>query len=389
MSENSLSNRQNKILIITRWFTPGVRAGGVIRTMKSMATNLSKHYEIYVLTSNVDFNSQKTYDLPTEEWIESEDGYQIKYLPPKSITRSKLLNAIQALAPDYIYLKGINEIYFNFYIIWLKSRKKINAKLILAPSGMLAPSALHYKAWKKRPYLLMWKILRFQKLIKWHATNETEAGYIRQVFGKNISMVVAALFPPLIPKRVTPIEKERGQLKVLFLSRIHPIKGLKFLLDLFENKMNGLTKIELNIVGPIEDENYWMNCKRQGERLPKNIKFAYHGKLLNKDVPEMVQKNHVLILPTQGENFGFVIIEALSSGRPVLISNRTPWVNLDKSMAGWDLPLENPLAFKIRIEQLIEMDQNEFDNWCIGAWNFAKQNHEKSDLIAFYHLLFS
>ena len=60
---------------------------------------------------------------------------------------------------------------------------------------------------------------------------------------------------------------------------------------------------------------------------------------------KMLWKNlfeyHFFILPTLGENFGHVFIEALAAGCPLIISNRTPWLELEKKGIGWDIPLEN------------------------------------------------
>lgn len=44
-------------------------------------------------------------------------------------------------------------------------------------------------------------------------------------------------------------------------------------------------------------------------------------------------------MPTQGENYGHVFIEALSSGTPILLSDQTPWRNLKDKGIGWDIPL--------------------------------------------------
>jgi glycosyltransferase involved in cell wall biosynthesis len=63
----------------------------------------------------------------------------------------------------------------------------------------------------------------------------------------------------------------------------------------------------------------------------------------------------LFFLPTLGENFGHAIFEALSSGVPVLISDRTPWQNLASQSAGWSFPLHEPQAFVASIETLAAM----------------------------------
>lgn len=64
----------------------------------------------------------------------------------------------------------------------------------------------------------------------------------------------------------------------------------------------------------------------------------------------------LFLLPTLGENYGHVIHEALLAGCPVLISNRTPWRNLEALGIGWDLPLEDPEQFRTVLQYCLDMD---------------------------------
>ena len=65
-------------------------------------------------------------------------------------------------------------------------------------------------------------------------------------------------------------------------------------------------------------------------------------------------------LPTHGENFGHSIVEALSAGKPIIISNSTPWRDLRMQNIGWDIPLENEGQFRKVIEYSATMNNLQY-----------------------------
>ena len=73
--------------------------------------------------------------------------------------------------------------------------------------------------------------------------------------------------------------------------------------------------------------------------LPPHVRVQWHGETPNEGVVAAMAKTDLFFLPTAGENFGHAIFEALSSGVPALISDQTPWRQLEAAKAGWDLPL--------------------------------------------------
>jgi glycosyltransferase involved in cell wall biosynthesis len=116
-------------------------------------------------------------------------------------------------------------------------------------------------------------------------------------------------------------------------------------------------------------------------------------KLLS-DVPhhrleEMLTAHHLFCLPTQGENFGHAIFEALAAGRPVLISDQTPWRSLAKRKAGWDIPLSDSTGFVNAIETVAAMDLRELNEWCKEAWRYCNDYIQQSDIKEQYRKLFN
>jgi glycosyltransferase involved in cell wall biosynthesis len=108
--------------------------------------------------------------------------------------------------------------------------------------------------------------------------------------------------------------------------------------------------VELTIYGPIEDPVFWATCQELIAQLPANIRAAYAGEVLPEHVRQTLCEHDLFFFPTRGENFGHVIFEALSAGVPVLISDQTPWTDLEAHGAGWSVPLHSTTAFATVIE---------------------------------------
>jgi glycosyltransferase involved in cell wall biosynthesis len=102
-----------------------------------------------------------------------------------------------------------------------------------------------------------------------------------------------------------------------------------------------------------------------------------------------MEAHHVFVLPTLGENFGHAIFEALSAGRPVLISNKTPWLNLREKETGWDLSLEDEQSWMKAIVEAAGWDQEIFDRWSRKCRDFAQKQVERADLNPAYLKLFN
>jgi len=78
-------------------------------------------------------------------------------------------------------------------------------------------------------------------------------------------------------------------------------------------------------------------------------------------------------MPSQGENFGHTMVEALAAGLPLLISDRTPWKELERQNAGWDLPLEEPSCFWEQLNDLVAYDGSDLEVVSRGAFALGKR----------------
>jgi len=378
-------NRKRSILIPIQWYYPGFHAGGLPSAIKLMVDVIAKDFNIFILTTDRDLGVDKPYpDLQPNIWHKTQD-VQIKYL---SLSKTNYLNIkaeIIALNPDVIYLKSALNPNFSIIPMWLKYRNKINSRLIIAPSGMLNESALKYKSWKKRPFLWFLKKSGLPKKVGWHATDDKSAKNITNQFGNAVPINILPEFPPKLDTVVESIPKDKT-LSILFFSRIHPVKNLSFLLDVLK-EIN--LPLKLTIVGPEQDLDYVATCKKKIKSFPANISVDWKGPISPISISPIIRNHHIMALPSQGEDFGYVILETLVVGRPVLISDQTPWRNLYQKRAGWDLSLDQPKMFVSAIKELYEMDQDTFDSFCKGALAFAKKSTDHQGLRKAYGKMFN
>src|SRR5690606_24826975 len=143
------------------------------------------------------------------------------------------------------------------------SRKlgKIDRKstIVVAPRGVLYQGAMKRKIGKKVLFLVLSRLLGIYKNVRWHATSELEKLQIEEIFGQDINVVISRNLTANYNQSDfnKKLKKEKGKLKVIFLSRIHPKKNLLMAIELLQH-VKGI--IDFNIYGPIEDKDYWKKC---------------------------------------------------------------------------------------------------------------------------------
>jgi len=375
------------IFIFSDYFSPGFKAGGPIRSCVNFAEHMKQDYAIYVLTSDRDLGDTTSYEtIIANRWINKKDGVYIYYASPHSLNWKNIQRLIKTVAPDYIYLNSMYSKYFTVYPLLMKYMGRVKSKTILAPRGMLKESAVSFKPFKKKLFLWLFNLLRFQKYVHFHATDVTEENDIKKYFGNEVSVANISNFPGFQKAFVKPIRKTPGELKMIFVGRVHPIKNLHYLLQCLQMIKS---TVELTIVAAIEYITYWKMCLQMADSLPENIKVRWIEGIPYQQLETMLENYHLFCLPTQGENFGHAIFEALLAGRPVLISDQTPWRDLAIYKAGWDISLSTPSAFINIIETVAAMDATELNEWCKAAWQYCHDYIKQSDIKEQYRQLFN
>lgn len=343
---------RSSLLIFTRYYVPGVKAGGPIRSIDNLSHYLERHLSLRIITGDRDYLDEKPYNgIKFNCW--TGDKIKIYYLSKFSPIQT--FYSLLKKHKSTVYLNSLFDPLFS--IIPLLVSMYMGRRVVLAPRGELSESALNIKINKKSAYLKFFKTFGFHKKIIWHVTNELEKAQLQSVFGVVENIYVANNISLIAKKHIVEVEK-KPHLDLFYLGRIAKIKNLKFALHV-------LSKLEMEVkyylYGPVDDEDYWEECQHIIATLPSNVEVTFCGSIQRESLEQIINSHEFLFLPTKSENFGHSIAECLSNGVPVIISDQTPWRKLSDNNAGWDLPLREADQFANLISDLSKMNTKEYN----------------------------
>lgn len=355
-----------KILIFIDWYKPAFKAGGPISSIHNLTQLLGDQFNFHIITSSKDLNSHVNLkSIKTNIW-QNVDKSKVMYLTKDNQNVRTLKKIVDDINPDKIYLNGLFSYFFSILPCFLF---KNNFEIIINPRGMFGLSALSHKRLKKSLFIKLTNIISLYKTICWHVSNDAE---FKELNG-NIKQVYKCQIIPNVPKNLIFNRKKRinkNELCLISVCRINEIKNIHFVLEL----LKGISiKCNYKIIGFIEDELYYKKLKNIVKLLPENIKVDFVGILKNNEIENEIVSSDLFISSSLNENYGHSIVESLAIGVPVLISNNCPWFGLEKSSAGFRLPLDQ-VKFKEKILFFHNLNEDEYDKFNLGARNYFNNN---------------
>ena len=343
---------KKKILFISAGFKPAVSYGGPAISAENFCNLLCNDYDIYVVAPNHELHKKAKLKNIQEGWNQFSN-YFVKYIGDEAWGKCDIANIVREVNPDVVYINSLFSYPFVFAALFAAKTKKI--PVILATRGQLSANAMR-KKWKKIPYLSAYKLLTKTMNISYQATSEDEYVQIKERLGNDKKILKL----PNIPAHITINEKTKkikNELRIAYVARIHPIKNLDFAL---RSLVDCKGKIYFDIYGPMEDEEYWNKCKTVVQQMPVNITVTYKGVLSHNEIGKTLSNYDIFYLPTQTENYGHSIVEAMLAGCVPLISNNTPWNKVMECGAGWALPLNDIGRFTEVVCNIADESELEF-----------------------------
>jgi len=376
-----------RVLALMDYYLPGHKAGGPLRSISNLVESLGGEFDFWIIARDRDSGDAGPYcGVRVGEWQSLGRG-QVLYTPPGWRSAWMVARLLRSQQFDLVYLNSFFSRCFSMLPVWLAAMGLLpRHRILLAPRGEFAAGALSLKPWRKRLYLRLIHYLGIYRAVIWHASSNLEASEILRIIGRDTRVrralpltrphgrfpkVITALDMPMsagttVSSLRTP--KRANHLDVVFLSRISPSKNLHGALDILAGVDGDL---DFHVYGPIEDQAYWDRCRHRAESFPAYVRFHYHGAVAHEQVPTVLARHDLFFLPTLGENYGHVILEALLAGCPLLLSERTPWRNLEEIGVGWDLPLDCPDLFRKRLEACVRMPGADFAGYSENARHYG------------------
>lgn len=332
-----------KVLVVAGQYRPGYKAGGPVASVENLVQALGQEFDFRVLSLNHDLGETEPYALDRRR---PEAVYVSRNAAASAVRRE-----VRA-APGIVYVQSLFDPFWGLMPIMLAPRRR----LLISPRGQLASGAMKYGRGKKQIALSMLKARGLGGAF-WQATAESDAAEIH--YAAPWIPRDKLLLAPNLPSDPGFVlrRKPQGRLKAVYVGRIAAKKNL-----LTAVRAAVRAGIELEVVGPAEDAAYDNEC-----RLAANERVTFVGALPPEGVRERLRAADAFLFPTYGENYGHSIVEAMLSGLPVLIGDTTPWRDLEKTRAGFDLPPNDVERFAASLKKLTELPEEEYVRWSEGA----------------------
>jgi glycosyltransferase involved in cell wall biosynthesis len=359
---------KKKIVITIDWFLPGTLSGGPVRSYANLIAHLKDDFEFYIITRNTDFGSDESYaNIEPNTWIAFNAYTKVYYIVASDLNSAHLKDVMNSIPFDLAFVNGIYSWYFSILPVYLL--KKTQKPIIVSARGMLNPQAFSVKGRKKKIYLTLARLFKIYSGVSFHATNADEATCIKNEIGQSAVVRIAPNLPRKLDKQLKTSSQKAQPVKFVNVARISIEKGTLKTLE----GLQGVTQpLLLDLYGPIYDKAYWNKCEEVISKLPKHIKVAYKGVLESEDVPATLTHYDFFVLLSEGENFGHAILEALSVGLPVIISNRTPWKDLEPNRLGWDINTAHKENIEEAFSRAAELSDADYSKWSQAAYTYAK-----------------
>lgn len=352
--------RRPRVLIVVGHFSPGFKAGGILRSVLNIIDHLHDRFEFLVLTRDRDFGDTAPYpDVATGAWV-TVGNASVRYLAEHEASLHGVRAAVESASYDLVYLNSFFEPLCIAMLANLRLGRVPRRPIVLAPRGEFAWPSLRIKYPKKLAFMLGTRLIGFFRAVTWHAANDGEAEEIRGALKVTPrSIVIAGDLPTWRRDEERPRDSEYAAddaLRVVFLSRIAPEKNLEFALRVLRNVTR---EVRFDIVGPLDHPEYWERCRRLIGELPANVVARHVGSVQPHEVMPTLSRYDLMFFPSGAESYGHVIAEAFAAGLPVLISTGTPWRGLEAHGIGWDVSLDDPSRFVERIDALASLSPRE------------------------------
>jgi glycosyltransferase involved in cell wall biosynthesis len=297
-------------------------------------------------------------------WQAEQTGVQLELMKPSAPSALFFSVEMMLRLPTLVRAAGVVHVHSNWtFPVWWGCLLALayGKPLVMSPRGCLDPVRLRHSVWKKR--LVGWldrHFLRRAEVI--HATSDIEARWIelfvfrngikKQSISCNLNPVSTKPKIVIVPdgvnveafsrqtvnaQRGDGIEEvglrteddsgNRGKRTLLYLGRLHPLKGLDLLISAWNRAVSNFPEWRLLIIGN-DEQGVLKRLEDQVGQLGLEGCVTVCKPLYNDERVRAMRNADLFVLPTRSENFGIVVAEALACGVPVITTKGAPWSEL-------------------------------------------------------------
>ena len=357
--------------------------GGTSMYMQSLSDSLGELMEMHIV-------AHRTQDeLPVRHALLH---YLSKSWKVWSV-RANYLKLLDTIRPDIVHVNCCWQPYFAYAVLWAK---EAGYPVVLSPHGMLEPWIVRRHYWtRKVPSLLAYQRRALFAADVVHATAESEKENIETI--SRYCRLLSDWHPKVhvigngVDTQAIEMKTSwKRSMKLLFLSRIHPKKGIDLLLQAFSvlQTLDGpLRGYMLQIAGE-GDSAYLSSLRSLVDRLGVREHVQWLGGVYGDSKWKLIREADLLVLPTHSENFGIVVAEALASGTPVLTTKGTPWNVLNTEHCGWCVDV-NVEAIKSALRLFAASSEDELQQMGLRGRRLVEENYDTRSIAREYVKLYT
>jgi glycosyltransferase involved in cell wall biosynthesis len=316
-----------RILQVVPHFSPEVRTGGVVPFVERLSKELRElGHDVLVITTRPGRSLDRLWGAPTSTPGEVrafprliEAGHGV------SVSLAREVRRLVA-GRDVLHLHGIFSVATTMFA---RAASQLGRPYLASPHGACMPIAMRHHGVRKRLY---WSLLERQNLDRAasiHVASAEEGAAVRAlVAGARIVQV-----PPGIDAPPPSSAFARAPGRVLYLGRLHPIKGLDLLLRAMGLAARTMPEVELVVAG-LAPDHVRTRLERSARVDCPSVKITFAGFVDGPEKARLLAEASVFALTSHSESFGHAVLEALAHGTPVVVTERAPWRRVEDAGAG-------------------------------------------------------
>lgn len=236
--------------------------------------------------------------------------------------------------------------------------RKYKVPFIIRPFGTLDRESMRHHSLRKILHFAFFDRENLNQASLIHCTSHSEQEEFQRFHLKVKSQVIPL---GIIPEEYSTSRKDlescygipEGKKVILFLSRIHPRKGLNLLMEALQI-LRGVRDDFIVLIAGSSQNHYMDKLKRMAKQKSLDKFIIWLGEVSGKKKMEVLHGSDLFVLPSYRESFGLVVIEAMASGLPVVISDRVAIHEVIKNAMAGRVVFLSPIEIKEAINELLD-----------------------------------